>query len=133
MKPGSAILLRCLLAFAMVTGSIPALSVGDMLTSSDIASEETGSAPDVKNSECHSADSETSPESTSSTSDEDCCSEKGDGCTHENCNCVCPALTIVVPTRSAPAALTNVRVSYSALTVPAPQKVITTPLRPPRA
>lgn len=133
MKPGSAILLRCFLAFAMVTGSIPALGMSDEPASMDIASETITDGSDGTNPDCHSAGGDSSPKSMSSSPDKDCCSEQEDDCTHEKCDCVCPALTIVVPTRTAPGTLTIVRAPYSALTVPAPQKVITTPLRPPRA
>lgn len=133
MKPGPAILLRCFLAFAMVTGSIPALGMSDEPASTDIASEAIADGTDGTNPGCHSDSGENSPKSASASHGDDCCSEKDDDCTHEKCDCVCPALTIVVPTRTAPGTLTIVRAPYSALTVPAPQKVITTPLRPPRA
>lgn len=133
MNPGLAILLRCFLAFALVAGGIPALSMGGVATSTDITSEAVSSSSTQANPDCHEASGETSLDSTSETPGDDCCSEQEDECTHEKCNCTCPALTLVVPGRSAPAALAIAQSPSAALSAPEPQKVITTLLRPPRA
>lgn len=133
MKAGPAILLRCFLALALVAGGIPAWSMGGAPASADMAAEAIPDAMADSGSDCHEGGGESAPISSSETTHGDCCGEQDDNCTHDKCDCACPALTLVVPIRSAPTTLVGVQGPSNALTAPATQKVITTLLRPPRA
>ncbi|RFF28019.1 CopL family metal-binding regulatory protein [Wenzhouxiangella sp. 15190] len=131
----AASLLRYILAIALVAGGLSAWSIHANPIVMDQSTQAVSSAGDQQGSDCHPDNTEPASDSTSEAHGGDCCDEdkqEGD-CTDEKCSCVCPALTLVVPIGSAPAAPAVAQAHAAALAAPAPQKVITTLLRPPRA
>lgn len=127
------ILLRCVLVIALVTGGASIGSASAVAMTMDSSSQAQSHTPDDSDADCHPSDGETAKDSPSTTPGDNCCSDQEDACTHENCNCVCPALTIVVPMRSAPSTLSIAQGPSSVLSTVTPQRIITTLLRPPRA
>lgn len=125
------ILLRCVLAIALVMGGLPAWGTSAMSFQHDAGVMQDagqGGKPDcqtaVERHQQHDADPAESAH--------ECCDEDA-GCEHESCRCLCPATSLVVPVRIASAAPVSRGLPPSVLNAPAPRDIITTLLRPPRA
>ncbi|NEZ03812.1 CopL family metal-binding regulatory protein [Wenzhouxiangella sp. XN201] len=126
----ASILLRCILALALVMGGLPVW--GASATPSQYDATLAQVASDGDNADCHSDMAEHQPDADYEESAHDCC-EKDAGCEHETCRCLCPATSLVVPVRlgtTLPAAKSH---PPSPLNAPAPHDIISSLLRPPRA
>lgn len=124
------ILLRCILALALVMGGLPVWGTSAMPSQHDTALAQDVSNGD--NADCHAEIAERQPGAGDDKPAHDCC-EKDAGCEHESCRCLCPATSLVVPVRLGTALMVAKSLAPSVLNAPAPHDVITTLLRPPRA
>lgn len=124
------ILLRGILAFALVMGGLPAWGMSAMTAQHD-SSIAQDSSQDHK-ADCHSAESAPQADVASDEPKPECCQD-GEGCESGSCRCLCPAPNLVVPVRTATSAPARRTLPASILSAPAPRNVITTLLRPPRA
>lgn len=121
-------LLNGLLAVALLTGGLPAWA-GNAPGEHPMAAAESD-AGEQRGADCHS--DSTPVDAASHESEHECC-DSAEVCEHDDCRCLCPALSLVLPVRatatawSAPASPTWSSIS------PSPTKIITTLLRPPRA
>jgi hypothetical protein len=125
--------MHCLLAVALVTGSVSTLAGGFVHGAApegaraEAADGPAGATP----GDCHAAQEAVAPSSADSTP-HDCCDDAED-CQHDNCNCVCPALSLVVPSRLSPNQHLATVVGQSRSFPPSPLHRSETPLRPPQA
>lgn len=125
------ILLRCVLAIALVMGGLPAWGTSTM--GSQHGASVMQDAGEGGKSDCEAAvDRHQQHDADPTGSAHDCC-EKDAGCEHDSCRCVCPATSVVVPVRIASAAPILRSLPPSVLNATAPRNIITTLLRPPRA
>jgi hypothetical protein len=140
MKSLFCLTLRCMLTVALLTGGVSAWASGATHGAGAALGTASGHHPSMQ------AESDATPESgkchllqegaeVTSEGDSDerrCCAEQGD-CQHESCDCSCPALTLVVPTRLPTAQHLPTPIGLSALPVRSPRNTIDTLLRPPQA
>lgn len=125
------ILLRCILAIALVTGGLPAWGVSTMTTLADTAGSQD--TRDGDKADCQETMAEHQQHGGASDDPAQDCCEKETSCQHDACRCLCPATNLVVPIRVAPVSSLARSHPPAVLNAPAPNNVITTLLRPPRA
>lgn len=134
MKAGFALLLRCTLVVALMAGSVSAWTPG-MAYSADSEAASTAS-PDASGSsdstDCDAMHGMDSDPVAANPDHERCCDEEQD-CQHDSCDCACPALTLIVPTRLAGSRPMPGHAAMPELAARAPRNTIDTPLRPPQA
>ncbi|QKK02781.1 MAG: hypothetical protein HND55_09070 [Pseudomonadota bacterium] len=131
-----AMLIRGLLAITLVTGGLSAWSMNATSMAMGLSSQ---AAPDIsgqQDADNHHADSQAAAHAPSEQPQHDCCEDQEGDCAqdmYEKCDCVCPALSIFVPVDNPPAITAAAQGPVASIFVSAPQRVITTLLRPPRA
>ena len=122
-----------LLSVVVLTAGVPALGHAPMnQAETATAPHQIDGAPERQH--CHLVDEAPADQAqpTADTSDHSCCDAE-ETCSHEECSCACPILTLVVPTRLAPSQHLPARIATSNLSAGLPRNTIDTPLRPPQA
>ncbi len=121
-------LLNGLLAVALLTGGLPVWA-GTALGEHPMPAAESDSGGQ-SDSDCHS--SNTPADTSSDESTHECC-DSGEICDNDDCRCLCPALSLVVPIPATAAGWAAPASPAWTSTSPSPTKIPATLLRPPRA
>jgi hypothetical protein len=131
------ILLRYALVIALVASSV-APWASDMTHGSassmpsPVASVVTDSSEETASDFCHDPLEAASDDNSSSMNHRNCCVDDQE-CQHDDCDCACPALTLVVPNRLPTSRHVPADVATTSINSRAPRNTIDTPLRPPQA
>ncbi|WP_147307580.1 hypothetical protein [Wenzhouxiangella sediminis] len=130
MKPVLSLTLHCILAVALLTGSVSAWATGAAHGGeSEIASS---GQVEADSGHCHVPRKTAERAPDCGDDDQGCCADQAD-CPYESCDCSCSALTLVVPTRISTSQYLPTRIASSNLPPGSLRNAIDTPLRPPQA
>lgn len=132
MKSVFSLTLHCLLAAALLAGSVSAWTAGGAHGPAYAASGQMETDPEGNADKCHQPGQVADSEFDSRGDEPDCCKEQAE-CQHEGCDCACPALTLVVPPRLATTQHLPTLLGSSSLPARSPRNTIDNPLRPPQA